>query len=290
MSAIAIATSPAPRGNSTSDSLVIEIGGVAVSICSRHEAFLELLRARYAGFIFPAASPQASFEVEIHEPALPSPIEVRDEDLEVALRQGLWEFRRGDFHATWDPVSSLGHITQTCNPFSIDSVLRILHSVLLAPRGGLLIHAASAIRHGKAFLFAGISGAGKTTISRLAPRDATLLTDEISYVRRNEVGNGQNAYRAWGTPFAGELAKSGENVSAPLSVIYLLEQGKENRVMPIAKIDAVRSLMRHVLFFAEDTRLVEGVFDSVRLLVDMVPVRTLMFRPEADVWEIIGSL
>jgi ABC-type iron transport system FetAB ATPase subunit len=63
-------------------------------------------------------------------------------------------------------------------------VLRILHTLLLAAEGGFLVHAASAVRNGRAFLFAGLSGAGKTTIAGLAPPDATLLTDEISYVRK----------------------------------------------------------------------------------------------------------
>jgi hypothetical protein len=48
----------------------------------------------------------------------------------------------------------------------------------------------------------GSPGQGKTTISRLAPPDATLLTDEISYLRRE--GDG---YIAYGTPLAGELAQ-----------------------------------------------------------------------------------
>ena len=63
-------------------------------------------------------------------------------------------------------------------------MLRIVHTLVLARQGGFLLHSASAIRNGKAFLFAGVSEAGKTTISRLAPPDATLLTDEISYVRK----------------------------------------------------------------------------------------------------------
>jgi hypothetical protein len=90
-------------------------------------------------------------------------------------------------------------------------VLRITHSLLLAMEGGFQLHASSAIRNGHAFLFAGVSGAGKTTMARLAPSDALVLTDEISYIRRIAGG-----YRAYGTPFAGELARPGANASAPL--------------------------------------------------------------------------
>ena len=83
------------------------------------------------------------------------------------------------------------------------------------------MHSASAVRNGRAFLFPAVSGAGKTTISRLAPPDVTLLTDEISYVRR--VADG---YHAHGTPFAGDLGRAGENISAPVAGLQLLVQGR----------------------------------------------------------------
>jgi hypothetical protein len=155
--------------------------------------------------------------------------------------------------------------------------------LILARQGGFLVHAASAIRNGRAFLFAGVSGAGKTTISRLAPRDATLLTDEISYIRRDG-----DVYRACGTPFAGELARVGENQSAPLNALFLLEQGPENRIDPVGTSEAIRSLMRHILFFAEDQELVNLVFRSACKFVERVPVRRLTFVPDQRVWEVIG--
>ena len=133
---------------------------------------------------------------------------------------GRWRLERGDFRAEWDPAARQGRIRQSANPYSIDTVLRIVHTLVLAREGGFLLHAASAVRNGRAFVFAGASGAGKTTLARLAPADADLLSDEISYVRRETGG-----YYAYGTPFAGELARAGENLRAPLESVYLLAQG-----------------------------------------------------------------
>ena len=167
------------------------------------------------------------FDIDLREPSESSV----DDDLEVKIEDGEWLLKRGDFRASWNPETSRGRIRQSCNPYAIDCVLRIVHSLILARQGGFLVHAASAIRGGKAFLFSGVSGAGKTTISRLAPPDATLLTDEISYVRREG-----NQYIACGTPFAGELARVGENCSAPLSALFLLEKGLQNRIEPIGPL------------------------------------------------------
>jgi len=145
------------------------------------------------------------------------------------------------------------------------------------------VHASSAVRNGKAFLFAGVSGAGKTTISRLAPPDAHVLTDEISYVRKEADG-----YFAYGTPFAGDLARPGENLRAPLATLYLLAQGPENRIDDISAADAARGLLSCILFFAEDAALVQAVFQSALDFVERVPVRRLTFVPDARVWELIG--
>jgi hypothetical protein len=202
--------------------------------------------------------------------------------VQVTLQDGQWLLRRGDFRAQWDAKAGRGRIRQSHNPYAIDSVLRIVHTLMLTRQGGFLVHAASAIRGGRAFLFAGVSGAGKTTISRLAPPDATLLTDEISYVRREG-----NAYRACGTPFAGELARVGENVSAPLHTLFLLEQGPENRIEPVSASEATRLLLRNILFFADDAELVRLVFQSACEFVERVPVRRLIFVPDKRVWEMI---
>ncbi|MGA7217452.1 MAG: hypothetical protein WBX38_04020, partial [Candidatus Sulfotelmatobacter sp.] len=207
----------------------------------------------------------------------------RQTDLRVSQKSGRWKIERGDFLAEWEPESRRGRIRQTANPYSIDAVLRILHSLILVKQGGFLLHSASAIRNGKAFLFAGVSGAGKTTISRLAPVDATLLTDEISYVRKQADG-----YVAYGTPFTGELAKLGENCSAPVAALYLLAQGPENRIDPVRLPDAGGELLANMLFFAADDEMIRCAFKAACDFVDRVPVRRLTFVPDARVWEMIG--
>ena len=240
--------------------------------------FLAMLQDRYAGFVSDSEQPEIEFEVDLVPPTFAD----RDAEVRVTQSSGRWCLTRGDFRAEWEPASRRGWIRQSANPYSIDCVLRIVHSLVLARQGGFLMHSASAIRNGKAFLFAGVSGAGKTTISRLAPPDATLLTDEISYVRNQDAG-----YVAFGTPFTGELAKLGENVSAPVAALYLLAQGPENRIDRVSAAEAVRSLLANVLFFAEDEELVQSAFHSAFEFVSRVPVSRLTFVPDARVWELI---
>jgi hypothetical protein len=258
-------------------SVVIAIGGVPVRVNTRDADFLEMLENRYAGFLSADAEAEFDFDVDLATPA-PAP----HEDVSVIYRSGRWFLSRGDFRAEWEPATRRGRIRQSANPYSIDAVLRIVHTLVLAKQGGFLLHSASAIRNGNAFLFAGVSGAGKTTISRLAPPDATLLTDEISYVRKMDGG-----YVAFGTPFTGELAKLGENTSAPVAALYLLAQGRENRIDRVSAADAGRELLSNLLFFAEDAEMVRCAFQAACDFVDRVPVFRLTFVPDARVWELI---
>ncbi len=273
MSSLVANTAPEVAG------VAIDIGGVSVLLRTGDPSFRRMLRDRYAGFLTDVSEARFSFDVDL---AAASQEIGPDEEVDVRLQHGQWVLCRGDFRAEWDPVAATGRVRQSPNPYAIDSVLRIVHTLVLARQGGFLVHGASAIRKGRAFVFAGVSGAGKTTISRLAPPDATLLSDEISYVRRSG-----SQYVACGTPFAGELAKSGENQSAPLTALLFLAKGDENRLDDLPPQEAVRRLLRNVLFFADDSELVSFVFQSVCEFVTCVPVQQLTFMPDERVWEMI---
>ena len=254
----------------------VEIGGIPLGLTSSDDRFLGLLRQRYSGFLS-SSPPEFQLEFDLIPARAAS-----DDDVRVRRDGEAWVLERGDFRALWDPRTGRGTVRQNANPYALDSVLRILHSLILAERGGFLLHAASGICAGGAYLFSGVSGAGKTTMTRLAPGDVTLLTDEISYVRP-----GADGYAAFGTPFAGELARPGENCSAAIGALFFLEQGPENKVEEMTSAEAVRRLMRNILFFAEDHGLVEQLLVTACDFVSRVPIRRLTFYPDGRVWDVV---
>lgn len=261
------------------ETLPIEIGRMTIALRTRDLAFLEQIKQRYVGFVRGAQRADFEFDIDLYEPSEPPPA---DDGLKVRIEKGEWHLQRGDFRARWNPGERRGYIRQANNPYACDSLLRIVHTLMLARQGGFLVHAASAIRGGKAFIFSGVSGAGKTTISRLAPPDATLLTDEISYVRREG-----SRYLAFGTPFAGELGKVGENRSAPIAGFFLLAKSVRNKIEPVGPAKALQSLLRNILFFSDDPALVELVFQSAYEFASVVPIQQLAFFPDQRVWDLI---
>jgi hypothetical protein len=266
------------KGGCTYD-LTIEIGGVPIQLRTSDSTYFRMLQDRYLGFINLSLLPAWKLEIKL-VPHVPVDSEER---VRVTNDAGWWYVQRSDFQATLDVRTGEGWITQPAHPYATDCVLRIWHTVLLAGQGGFLLHSASALRNGRAHFFFGRSGAGKSTMLRMAPADVTLLTDEVSYLRRDG-----ETFIAHGTPFTGDLERLGDNVSAPLCALYDLVQGGENRFEPIPLAEAVNALLSSVLFFSNDLELVKSVFHSACDLVARIPVRRLTFLPDARVWELIA--
>src|SRR5262249_29799700 len=122
--------------------------------------------------------------VTCHVASLPSPSGVvLSPHLDVERVGSALVVRRGDFHGRMDLLERHVEFEYCGRVPSLHAFLRVANALLLAEIDGLLLHASSVLRRGRAFLFPGPSGAGKTTIARLAAGGG-VLSDEVSAVRR----------------------------------------------------------------------------------------------------------
>ena len=167
------------------------------------------------------------------------------------------------------------------NPYTLDSLLRIFLTWMLLFRTGFLLHAATVVRHGRAYLFTGQSGAGKSTVASLAPA-GTVLTDELSLVRRE---NG--VWRSYGTPFWGEFRAGDSNSGAPIRGIFRLVQAAENRVAPLRPVEFLCALMTNVLFFSRQSTDSRRLLEIAGLAAEELPGYTLEFRKDQTFWGVL---
>jgi len=167
------------------------------------------------------------------------------------------------------------------NEYALDSLLRVLLSWKLASRNGFLLHAATVIRNGKAYVFAGRSGAGKSTVASLAP-EGSVLTDEISLLR---LENG--VWRAYGTPFWGEFRAAGSNTSAPVRGIFRLVQAAENRMAALRPLELLRALLPNVLFFSAEFEANRRLLEILGQAVETISGYELAFRRDRTFWEVL---
>jgi hypothetical protein len=261
--------------------LSIAIAGLRTGILTRDPAVAGVVGDRYRGFVSPGPP---DWRIEVG-PRPAGGVAVA-EDVVVRRDGGPGRFlvKRGDFAGTVDLGERRGAVTfADSNEFSIDTFVRIFYSLALVEAHGLVVHAASLIRNGGAYLFCGRSGSGKTTVTRLSPA-ATLLSDELSIVRLAE---GQAC--CYGTPFWGELARAGEDRAAPLVGIYFLHHGSRHAVEAIRPRQALERLLPNVLFFARDADLTAGVLSIAADLVEAVPCFDLVFRLDPGFWEVVDG-
>ena len=263
------------------DELSLEIAGLQTGIFTQDPEVAEIVRERYKGFLS-AATPAGTSGWRIEMDTAPTRSLSDDVVVRRDARPARFHVTRGDLAGTVDLGERRGTVSlPTPNEFSIDSFLRIVYSLALVDVHGLVIHAASLIRHGRAFLFCGPSGSGKTTIARLSP-DATLLSDELSIVRTTE-----RRASCYGTPFWGELARAGQDHTASLHAMYFLHHGSRHAVEGLRPRQALERLLPNILFFARDADLTARVFGIAADLVDAVPSFDLSFRLDAGFWEVI---
>jgi hypothetical protein len=157
--------------------------------------------------------------------------------------------------------------------YPLDQLL-LMH--FLATRKGILTHAAGIARGGKAFLFPGASGAGKSTFAQLLAEagKGRLLSDERMIVR--EVGG---ELRAFGTPWAG-TAGIARNGSAPLAGIYFLKHGPNDRMKKLAAADALDRLLPVVSVPWYDPETATPIVAFAKRLASEVPAYEMSFTPE----------
>ena len=106
-------------------------------------------------------------------------------------------------------------------------------------RIGIILHSACITLGGRGYLFAGVSGAGKSTISEIWQKDgeAEVLTDERVIIREYN-----NDLCAFGTPWHG-TSEIHKNLGVPIEKIFFIKHGKKNRAISISKTDAANRLM-----------------------------------------------
>src|SRR6267142_6748469 len=167
------------------------------------------------------------------------------------------------------------------NEYALDSLLRVLLSWKLAGRHGFLLHAATVVRDGKAYIFTGRSGAGKSTVASLSPA-GTVLTDEISLLRFED-----GEWRAYGTPFWGEFRAAGSNSSAPIRGLYRLVQAAKNRAKPHRPLEMLRALLPNVLFFSAESKANRRLLEILSHAADSISGYELAFRKDPAFWEVL---
>lgn len=142
---------------------------------------------------------------------------------------------------------------------------------------GLMLHASAAALGGRAYLFSGPCGRGKSTHTRLWQQtfgDAVqVFNDDKPALRRLD-----GRWYAYGTPWCG---KDGINLNQkwPLGGICFLEQAQENRIRRLSAAEALPLILAQTTYRLQPQSM-ELLLASLDKLLREIPVFLLENRPE----------
>jgi hypothetical protein len=144
------------------------------------------------------------------------------------------DFLSGDIYVLPSPASSKKHLFPLQYPMG-----ELFITNLLSQGYGLCMHAAGVIDKGGGMVFAGKSGAGKSTTAGLweGQEDVKVVNDDRVIIRKID---GQ--FWMYGTPWHGEGGMALPD-GAPLEKVFLLKHARENYVLPLDPVTAAAALL-----------------------------------------------
>lgn len=161
----------------------------------------------------------------------------------------------------------------------------------IIPYGAMMLHACTAVVDGRAYLFSGPSGVGKSTHvglwrQYLGAGRVQILSDDKPVLRPG----GQKVW-AYGVPWCGSVGQN-LNMRAPVSGICFLKQGQQDRIRPLSGAEAVYSILNQTVR-AVDVPSVKCLMDTVETIVDRLPIFEMECLPELEAarlsWEAMGG-
>lgn len=178
------------------------------------------------------------------------------------------DYKRGDVYAVKN------------SPFGINNALMVMFALATADKHTALFHSSVVSYEGKAYMFLGKSGTGKSTHSSLWLKyieGTELVNDDNPVVRFLEDGS----IMVYGSPWSGKTPCY-RNVRYPLGAIVMLSQAPQNVIRRLRPLEAYAALIASISGKRWDSRLAEGLHETENLLATNAPVWHLDCLPDEE--------
>lgn len=165
--------------------------------------------------------------------------------------------------------------------FGINNGAMLLFAFAGATRNILEMHASVIEKNGKAYLFLGKSGTGKSTHSSLWLKyieGTTLMNDDNPAVRALEDGT----IMCYGTPWSGKT-RCYKNICAPIGAYVQIRQCPENKIEKMSVLSAFSSLFSSVSGLKDDdSAMADGINDTMNKVLTVIPFYLLDCRIDSQ--------
>lgn len=222
--------------------------------------------------------PSATFEVHRQENGAYQILVLDDSDIPCAFLQSDESYR--EFSIT--TRGSTNNMT-----FGLNNALMVIYTICTAPYRTLLMHSSVVENEGKAYMFLGVSGQGKSTHSDLWVRHiggSTLINDDNPVLRIS----GDGTPYIYGSPWSGKRPIY-KNVHYPIGGMAAIEQDKENRIRKEPIPTAFGILLSSCSTLKFDKRVHMEICATITNVLEKLPIHTLFCRPDKEAAELSHS-
>ena len=173
------------------------------------------------------------------------------------------------------------------NPFGINNALMVMYALATSDKHTALFHSSVVSYKGRAYMFLGKSGTGKSTHSSLWLKyieGTELVNDDNPVVRYLDDGS----IYVYGSPWSGKTPCY-RNVSYPLGAIVDLSQAPKNVIRRFRPIEAYAALIASISGKRWDSKLAEGLHETENLLATNASVWHLDCLPDEEAAQLCNS-
>lgn len=198
------------------------------------------------------------------------------------------EYQMNDKVAGWVVCShdfkegTLYH-TKSFLKFAVNNALMMMYTFITSDKQTTLFHSSVVSYQGKAYMFLGRSGTGKSTHSQLWLKhiDGTELVNDDNPVVRIIDGEA----RVYGSPWSGKTPCY-RNVDYPIGGIVKLKQAPFNEIRRMKAVEAYVALAMSISGMRWNTKMGDGLHHTENLLTATVPVWHLSCLPDQNAAEL----
>jgi hypothetical protein len=143
---------------------------------------------------------------------------------------------------------------------------------------GFYLHASAVVKDGKAYLFSGNSGAGKSTHTHLwvdtFGGDTRIINDDKPALRLID-----GTWYAYGTPWCGKNSIS-LNECAPVAGICFMKKAPHNRIRRMPPAEALQRILGQTMHRMQEIQYLDALLAHLEKLLARIPVYELENLPE----------
>jgi len=171
--------------------------------------------------------------------------------------------------------------------FAINNSLMLLYAFTTATLGTLEMHASVISNAGRAYLFLGKSGTGKSTHSSLWLKyieGSELVNDDNPIVRTWPDGR----VIAYGSPWSGKTPCY-RNVEYPVGAFVRIRQCPDNKIERMNLPEAYSAIYSSCSGFKQLRSMSDGLHESMAAVVTTIPCYVLDCRPDEEAARLCAS-